>query len=142
MDDNISIILANNDNIDETMAYIDSSSKESPFSFVDAKSMKEDWQKGHALVATCLNNNVVIGGFVFTIKYQNDLKYLVLNLFHGRDMKIWRDEFVKFIFKLAEANECTDFYMLGRKGWGRLFPEMEHIACVYGHKFDSTYNMP
>lgn len=112
--------------------YLKKSSDDSPFSFFTENMAAKQWLDGDASIAFAMEENSVIGCFCLTIRAHKDRKYLMLPLFHGERIAEWRDQFVEYLFMMAKANNCTDFYMMGRKGWGKLFPEMDHIACVYG----------
>lgn len=76
----------------------------------------------------------LIGSFILNISSGNGRHILILSLLGGKKIKSWRDELVEFLFAMADNNKCTDFSMVGRQGWGRLFPEMKLDGCIYSRR--------
>lgn len=74
----------------------------------------------------------LMGCFTLCLRETAKDKFLELPLLGGRELRSWRDEFVKFLFERAAEHKCTRFTMIGRKGFERLFPEMKLLCCVYG----------
>lgn len=74
----------------------------------------------------------VIGCFTLSLRNLQDGRILELPLLGGVGLAKWRDNLVEILFQIAAANRCTRFSMIGRRGFERLFPELEMLCCVYG----------
>lgn len=74
------------------------------------------------------------GCFTVEIKAAKDKKVLMVSILGGKDLKLWRDNLVAFLFDIASRNKCTDFSIIGRKGFEKMFPEVKLDACIYSVK--------
>lgn len=69
-----------------------------------------------------------------------ECKTMNLILLGGTKINLWAEDLELFLFKLAEQLRIDEFTALGRKGWGRFFPSMEHVACLYRVKLTNINN--
>lgn len=63
--------------------------------------------------------------------YSNDAKIISFMAFGGVDIKPWVHEFLEHIEKFALREGCSAVEMVGRKGWGKLFPDYRLSAWIY-----------
>lgn len=75
---------------------------------------------------------IILRGVVYVVfSYQGNTKILSLVMLGGCHLYEWADELRDFLYHLAEINNCDEFCYMGRKGFSRLFPELEECARVY-----------
>lgn len=78
-----------------------------------------------------LNEIKLRGAIHLTITHQDVGKVLTSVLLGGVELRSWASDLSKFYHKLAQDNECDEFYYMGRAGFHRLFPELKEVARVY-----------
>lgn len=74
----------------------------------------------------------LLGGFCLTLR--ETPRVLTMLLLGGKDLHLWRDDLVEFLQNKAKKLQCTEFYMMGPLAWGKLFPELDLVSCVYHAK--------
>lgn len=57
-----------------------------------------------------------------------------LPLLGGDDIDSWSGDLIEFLKQKTHDIGASEFVILGRRGWGRMFPQLEHIACLYRKK--------
>lgn len=87
---------------------------------------------GQATIYLVKIDDFLCGCFVLSLRQHRDRRVLQLLALGGFKIRVWRDALVDFLFDAAKKSSCTDFSMIGRRGFGKLFPEMRHVACIYG----------
>ncbi len=71
------------------------------------------------------------GTFVVVFSQQEVGRVMSLFLLGGEDINEWKDELRGFLYNLAKEENIDQFFYMGRKGFVRLFPELEECARVY-----------
>lgn len=46
-------------------------------------------------------------------------------------LHLWAHDLVYFLRCIKRDQKAHNFTVLGRKGWGKLFKELRHVACVF-----------
>lgn len=77
--------------------------------------------------------DATIGCFFLNYKFTHVGKVMNLILLGGENFKQWESQFSSFLHALAYEKGCSEFTVMGRKGWGR-FSNLEHVACVFRKK--------
>lgn len=67
-------------------------------------------------------------------------KTMNLILLGGTKINLWAEDLKIFLYDLANNLTIDEFTVLGRKGWGRMFSNLEHIACLYRVKLTNVNN--
>lgn len=122
-----------------------------PRSVADLSSQEQDW-----LIAACTRNDLIhvdfdyyknsatarfysiindgepIASFILLFKNVFDGPSMTLVALGGSEPRKWRDKLVDFLEATAKEKKCVEFLMVGPPAWGRLFPEIKLVACVYG----------
>jgi hypothetical protein len=71
-------------------------------------------------------------GSVFYLYGQgNNGRILDVALLGGERFMQWRKQAYDFTVTLAKHKECKEIWVMGREGWGKIFPDMEAIGVVY-----------
>lgn len=73
----------------------------------------------------------LLGCFALTFTEQEVGKVMTLVLLGGTHLELWKNELSKFLYETADKHVCKELYYMGRKGFARLFPQLEEIARVY-----------
>lgn len=63
--------------------------------------------------------------------YTNEYKVLTFLAFGGSDALDWTRRFVDVIEQFGRAEGCDAVEMIGRKGWGKVFPDYEPTSWSY-----------
>lgn len=63
-------------------------------------------------------------------------KILDVALLGGCDYIKYRKESWGFLINLAKSKDCDKIVIMGRKSWGKIFPEMKEIGVVFGLSID------
>lgn len=71
------------------------------------------------------------GVFYLTFTQQEFGRVMTLLLLGGEDIAEWRDELAEFLYEFAHLHHVDQFFYMGRKGFSRLWPELEECARVY-----------
>lgn len=106
----------------------------SPCMFYDINDYLQAAREHKTIIFGVYDTTETVGVFTVDLKVGKGLKVLILSLLAGKNIMSWRDDLSKFLFTLAEANKCTDFSVLGRKGFGKIFPELTLDGYIYSRK--------
>lgn len=49
----------------------------------------------------------------------------------GKRLDVWQDDFREFVKELMNRNGINDLYLLTKKGWGKIFPELAELGTLY-----------
>jgi hypothetical protein len=75
---------------------------------------------------------VVLGGVLTDLcVYESDLKACRVIGCGGVEFERWGRKALEMIEKWALWEECTVVEMIGRKGWGRVFPDYAPVETTY-----------
>jgi hypothetical protein len=55
-------------------------------------------------------------------------------LLAGDDMEAWKDDIYAFWYQKAKALAASEVILFGRRGWGRIFPDLEEIGTIFRKK--------
>lgn len=58
-------------------------------------------------------------------------KILDVALLGGRRLREWRSEVKDYVIDLAKQRQCRQVIIIGRDGWGKIFPILKPIGTVY-----------
>ena len=83
---------------------------------------------------SCFADNALTGCLFLNIRVTHLGKSLSLLLLGGDGFKEWSSSLVEFLYGIAEENKADVFTVVGRKGWGKMFKELEHMGCIYQKK--------
>ncbi len=99
---------------------------------------RESCEKGHALlwIAWDPGSKVALGALITDILcYDTSWRAARVICLGGREFKSWGRMALKMLEKWAVAEECDALELVGRKGWGRVFPDYKPIEYVYAKEF-------
>lgn len=106
----------------------------SPFNCLTIENYVEEAKINKKMIIGVYIADKITGAFVMHTNEGDQRKILMLSLLGGKQVKLWRDDLVEFILQMGKDNACTDFSMVGRKGWGKLFPELTLDGFIYSRK--------
>lgn len=86
---------------------------------------------GHGFFIFCKKAIKLRGVIYIVLSDQEVGSVLTLMLLGGNDLLEWSDDLRDFLYKIAKELDCDQFYYMGRKGFSRIFPELEEVARVY-----------
>lgn len=92
---------------------------------------------GQGCIYETLLDSRLTGCFFFNYVTNHLGRTMNLILLGGERLPLWAADLSRFLNTLCHENEIDQFTMLGRKGFEKLFPELEPIACVYRKKFEN-----
>ncbi len=58
----------------------------------------------------------------------------------GDNMQLWKDELDRTITKFARDERCDAVEIIGRAGWGRVYPEYIEIERVFSKPLEVTHD--
>lgn len=58
-------------------------------------------------------------------------KTINLILLGGENLAAWADDLSDFLHDLAEIEDVDELTVMGRPGFKKFFPKLEHFACIY-----------
>ena len=115
----------------QSLNFLEEACKKSQLSILTVANCLQVAREGKAFIYEIYDEQL-IGCMTLSIRESGTHRYLELPLLGGRNIVLWRDDLVKFLFEQAKKHNCNKFTMIGRKGFERLFPEMRLLCCVYG----------
>lgn len=88
---------------------------------------------GIGLIYCVFIDNVLGGALFINFRVVGGEKKMTLTLLGSQknQLHVWARDLVYFLRCLKKDQKATNFTVFGRKGFGKLFPELKHIACVY-----------
>lgn len=81
------------------------------------------------------NEKKLVGSFFLNFKTNHIGRIINLVLLGGMEIEKWKDDLSAFLNDFCKKNKATEFMLLGRRGWERMFPELEYVSCVLRKKF-------
>lgn len=100
------------------------------FDFFDINDYIEAAKRKQSLIFGVFSPEM-IGCFLVDLKAGKGRKVLIISLLGGYNLKLWREDLLKFMLDMGKQNQCTDFSMLARKGFEKICPELTLDACIY-----------
>lgn len=90
-------------------------------------------QAGIGMIYCVFVDNVLAGTLFINFRLINGEKKMTLVLLGSEINKLhtWSNDLVYFLRRLKSDQKASHFSILGRRGFGRLFKELRHVACVY-----------
>lgn len=61
-------------------------------------------------------------------------KIMEVVLLGGIEIELWADDLNKILKEIAKDQKANEITLVGRKGWGRLFHDLEQVSCFYRFK--------
>lgn len=89
---------------------------------------------GAGRIYQVFDNAQLLGCFFMNFITNHIGKTMNLILLGGENMKLWADDLSDFLHGLAEKEDIDELTVMGRPGFKKLFPNLEHFACVYRQK--------
>lgn len=89
---------------------------------------------GIGLFYDVLLGDVLVGSLFIDFRVLHLGKTMQLALLGGTRLADWRHDLVSFLYRLARNNKADEFTIFGRPGWGRLFPELNPVGCIFRKK--------
>lgn len=86
---------------------------------------------GIGLLYCVFVDNVLSGALFINFRIINGDKKMTLVLLGGVNLKIWANDLVYFLRCIKRDHGASNFSVLARHGFGRIFKELRHIACVF-----------
>lgn len=82
------------------------------------------------------NNGIKMAVITEVRKYPRNRVLLIL-FAGGTDIKGWKDTIKQYFADFASRNKCDEMQVIGRLGWGRIFPETKTAWAIYRHRIQS-----
>lgn len=61
---------------------------------------------------------------------RKDKNYFNIIYLSGKDIKLWKDEFQKWVISTIKTLDAT-LVVIGRKGWDRVFPVLKEVGSIF-----------
>lgn len=61
-------------------------------------------------------------------------KIMEVVLLGGIGIELWAKELDRILKEIAKDQRANEITLVGRKGWGRLFHDLEQVSCFYRFK--------
>lgn len=98
---------------------------------LDIASIKEKIRCKELLLATIFKERKLIAAVSFEVnEFESGMRALHINLAGGDDMDLWYEDIDKLANDLAKMQNCTQIYIVGRKGWER---QLKHLSYKHVH---------
>lgn len=117
----------------EARLYLDAAAKASPANDITSTDALADAASGYALLYLIEHGGILYGAACLVFAQGDRGKILNVSLLGGRDFGRWGKQFHDFVIRLAQATECASVLLMGRKGWGRIFPHLKPIGVIYAY---------
>lgn len=59
-------------------------------------------------------------------------------LLAGDDMEMWKNDIYRFWYAKALSLSASEVILLGRRAWGRIFPDLEEIGTIFRKKMPNV----
>lgn len=86
---------------------------------------------GRGFIEIVMDGKEAVGVFFYTVRLMNGRKLFNLVLLGGRNVMSWRDLLAERLWGLTKELGCTDFIVMGRSGWKKIFPEINELSRTY-----------
>ena len=120
----------------EAVEYLDRASGEIHGYFSSKHAL--DAAKAGAGMLFKAQENGILGCFYISFRQYPVGRVMSVILLGGRDFESWGVQLHEFLTALALKNGAVEFTMMGRKGWAKIFPDFEHLACIYRKRLISA----
>lgn len=87
--------------------------------------------EGSGIVIFCKNEIKLRGAIYITFTSQEVGKVMSVMLLGGIGFHSWKDKLRAFLYKLYEDHKCDEFFYMGRRGFHKIYPELEEVGRVY-----------
>lgn len=77
------------------------------------------------------NASLLRGAIYLTITNQESGKIMTSVLLGGDDFDEWYMDLREFYYKLAIDEKCDEFWLMGRRGFKKYFPELNEVATIF-----------
>lgn len=91
-------------------------------------------KQGGGDIYAVMADDVAIGAVFYMYGQGNNGRILDVTMLGGDKFMDWKDQSFEFTKELAKMKDCAEIWIMGRKGWGEVFPQMEPIGVVYRFK--------
>ncbi|QVJ07749.1 hypothetical protein S1R3Y_000041 [Vibrio phage vB_ValP_VA-RY-3] len=121
---------------DEVLPFIQKAVDESNGE-LSADEVKRRVELKEVIIATIFDNGGLIAAISFElITFPSGKKVLNIQGAGGSDMADWFEDIDKLANELAKKHDCTDVYIIGRKGWERQLKDLnyKHVHTVIGRE--------
>lgn len=114
----------------KAIEYLDRAVKKSPANDITVLDALAHVRSGTGDIYLAYRDDLC-GTFFLMCGKGNNGKILDVVLLGGDDFMSWRNEVKEFTINLAKSMGCNQVWIVGREGWGHVFPDMEPIGTVY-----------
>jgi hypothetical protein len=73
----------------------------------------------------------ICGAFCLMYGHNNAGKMVDIVLLGGKDLDTWKEPVKAYIIDIAKKNGCNQLFLIGRHGFGKLFPVLKPVGTVY-----------
>lgn len=100
--------------------------------FLSAKVVFREAVNGSATIHVVRVDGNLRGVFSTNVRELDGKKVLCVTMLSGVGICDWFSELVLFLKNKASDIGAKKFTILGRRGWGKLYPDFEEIGVIYG----------
>lgn len=119
---------------EQALEHLNEASKAMDGYFPLARAM-EQAKSGAGEIYLVFHKQKLHGAMFLNFRMLSD-KRVVMNLplLGGSEMWLWAKDLGEFLHNKARQIGADEFTILGREGWGKLFPELEKIGSIFRRK--------
>lgn len=119
---------------DQSIGYLTAASA-SLYSYLEVPISIQQAKDHFGLIYEVYLENKLTGCFFLNFVQASVGKTMNLILLGGENLSFWSEALSKFLNQLALDTKVDEFTALGRRGLRKVFPELEHFACLYRKRF-------
>lgn len=91
----------------------------------------QQFYQGLGYIYTAYYNDRIIGCFFINFSLVSGGKILSIILMGGENTQLWFEDIEDFFSNLAKQCECFKLTLMGRRGWGKIYPSLKEEAVLY-----------
>lgn len=121
---------------EEAMQYLNEASK-SMDGYFPIEGAFQQTKANRGEIYLVIHKLALVGAFFLNF-HNVDEKRMVMNmpLLGGKEIWLWSKDLSDFLYHRAEQLGIYEFTILGRDGWGKLFPDLEKIGTIFRKKVE------
>lgn len=98
---------------------------------INVENILNNYDEKHGLLIIVNIEDHTIGAIYLTFTFQENVKVMTSVLLGGDRFNEWTSQLSDFYYKTAADNNCSEFMLMGRKGFKKYFPELQEVATVF-----------
>lgn len=118
----------------DILGYLQSASDYMGNIFPVSRALEQNLTGQGEIWAVC-EKDAVLGAFFINFVTNETGRYVNLPLLGGKNMDHWKEALSQFLNQRCRDEKAVAFTLLGRPGWKKAFPELEHAGCVMIKRF-------